>query len=105
MIKGWDWMELAEEWNVYIPEDYFAHEKFDDFNPVQWYIREVLTHYDGVSDTMMMRKMGNDVRKFLCLIGSAEITCSYQLWVGMSNIKDNYTILSYTYILIGHMWD
>ena len=110
-FMGWDWMELAHSWNVYIPEDYWIKDIGDylhnDYDPVVWLINSASQHYNGMTPTRPMRKMANDVRIYLRLLGDPDIshTFSSPLWIGLSNVEDDWTLLSYTAELIGGMWD
>ena len=110
-FTGWDWTELAHAWNVYIPEDFWIAGIGDyvcnDYDPVVWIIQEALKQYNGMTSTYVMRKMANDIRIYLRLLGNPTTSHTYSspLWIGMSKIEDDWTLLSYTCELIGNMWD
>jgi hypothetical protein len=117
LFKGWDWLELAYAWNVYIPEDYWMgvdsgvkfgfHASCDDYDPVKWLIKGALSRYDGNKPTRVMRKLANDCREYLALLGDPETSHTYAspVWLGMSKVEDDWTLLWFVYENIGNMWD
>jgi hypothetical protein len=114
-FMGWDWLELAKEWNLYIPDNYSFPGKNDfgfdehhyDYDPVNWFILSVLSKYNGVDSTRPMKKIAGDCRLFLSKLGDEDnsSTYSWPLWDGMSKIEDDWTLLNFVYPLIGYMWD
>ena len=112
-FDGWDWTELAKAWNVYIPDDYWIpgmkgyHETAYDHSPVIWLIESALKQYDGQRDTRVMRKLANDCRVYLKRLGDEENSHTYSgpMWLGMSQIESDWTLLQFVHTLIGYMWD
>jgi len=116
-FKGWDWTELARAWNVYIPEDFWMgvesgvdygfHATCVDSDPVKWLIDAALSRYAGIGKRRVTRKMANDCREYLALLGDPETSNSYSapVWYGMSKIKDDWTLLWFVHDNIEAMWD
>ena len=63
MFKGWDYTELADAWNVYMPYDILDEPEHMEYDPLIWYIELALKKAD-FRETRVIRKMANDVRKF-----------------------------------------
>lgn len=115
-FHGWDWTELCEAWNVYMPKDFYIpdpenkygfHPTCYEIDPIKWYLTSVMKGYMGNESTRPMKKCAKDLRKFLALLGDKEKGHSYSgpMWLGMSLIDDDWTLLSHTYDNIGSMWD
>jgi hypothetical protein len=116
-FNGWDWTELVKAWNVYIP-DYFHygndfgvkygyHETCTEYDPIKWLIFSALSKYDGNKSTRPMRKMAQDCREYLALLGNPDNCYSYSgpMWLGMSKIEDDWTLLWMVYTNIAMMWN
>lgn len=105
-FKGWDYMELAEAWGVYMPDDDSLYIE-DPALPLKYFIVSVMRGYNGVNDTRPMKKLANDCRIYLKKLGDPETSHTYcgPMWLGMANIKDNWTLLNHVMVNIGYMWD
>jgi len=114
-FNGYDWTELARAWNVYIPDDFFMgigfsygfHPTCKDYDPIKWMIYGAIEGYDGIKSSRVMYKLAQDCREYLSLLGNEDTSNSYSapVWLGMSKIKDDWTLLWFVYENIGSMWD
>lgn len=113
---GQDWYELIKAWNVYVPEDFYMpdpegkygfHPTCYEIDPLKWYMMEVMKQYKGDKVTRSMHKCCKDLRIFLNMLGDPEKCNTYTgpLWIGLSKIQDDWTLISYSYDLIQSMWD
>lgn len=113
---GWDWSELLKAWNIYQPEDFYIpdpdnkygfHPTCYEIDPIKWYINKVMRRYTGDVPTRPMKKCAKDLRIFLSMLGDKKKSHTYSgpMWLGMSKIKDDWTLLSHTLDNIESMWD
>ena len=103
---GWDYIELAIAWNLYIP-DVDNIDVIADHKPIKWFLNCVLDGARNNGTTMVMKKVASDLRIFLSKLGDENNTCGneYPMWKGMSKIESDYTIIRLAIPLIGYMWD
>jgi len=113
---GFDWTELLSAWNVYQPKDFYVpdpekkygfHPTCYEIDPIKWYLRSVMKQYNGNKPSRPMQKCAKDLRIFLRLLGDPEQSNTYSapMWIGMSKIENDWTLLSFSYDLIDCMWD
>lgn len=115
-FEGWDWTEFLKAWNIYQPEDFYMpdpenkygfHPTCSEIDPIKWYLRGVMGQHKGCKVPRSMQKCAKDLRIFLSMLGDPEQsnTYSHPLWLGMSKIEDDWTLLQFSYDLIQNMWD
>lgn len=108
-FRGYDFMELAEAWNVYIGDEFWIagvgryHVLYSDADVIAVYLKEVCKKYDGCEPTRAMRKHAKDIRIFTKAL-SQGMTYDAPLWYGMSKIEDDWTLLQYAIQLMSCMW-
>jgi hypothetical protein len=98
-FNGWDYTELAEAWNLYIPVW-----PMDD-KLIEYYLEGLFRNYNGNKPTRPMRKAAKDIRLFLTELSKSKISYQSPMWKGMSEIKDDFTLIQMTIPNIGYMWD
>lgn len=116
-FKGWDWRELCEAWDIYVPDDFYEpdpknewgfHPTCSERDPIKWFIKGAIKNemFGGKKSRPLM-KCAKDVRIFLRLLGDEEQsnTFSTPMWRGMAEITDDYTLMCHTIDNIGAMWD
>lgn len=115
-FKGHDWGELMRAWNLYLPKDFFFpdpddiygfHPTCNDVDPIKWYLLSVIERYGWCSFNRPMHKCAKDLRVFLARLGDPEKSNTYkhEMWLGMSKIEDDWTLINFSYQLIHEMWD
>ena len=100
-FDGWDYIELAESWNLYIPTSI----GIEDHLFIKWYLGGLFNNYNGQAPTRPMKKVAKDIRLFLTELAKSEISYMTPMWKGMSEIKDDFTLIQMTIPNIGYMWD
>ena len=102
-FQGWDYLELALAWNLYIPD---VGSDIEDHKPIEWFLREVLKGYVR-GDRRIIGKVSKDLRIFLSKLGDEDnvIGDEYPMWKGLSKVRSNYTLIRLSIPLIGYMWD
>jgi hypothetical protein len=109
-FDGWDFMEFADAWNVYVGDEFWLkgadgyHGLYTDADVISVYLEQVLKNYNG-KPTRPMRKCAKDIRIFLKKLSKSEHHYDTPVWKGMSKIEDDFTLLSYAIKLMGNMWD
>ena len=100
-FDGWDFMELAEAWNIHVPYDSMG--VITDADGIVMYLESVMKSYDGNESTRCMKKCAKDIRIF-CIGLSKGWGYDGPLYKGLSEITDDWTIISYAMKLMGNMW-
>jgi len=109
-FHGFDFMELADAWGVYIGDEFNVcgmdgyHRTISDADVLSIFLEQVLKSYNGYKPSYPMRKCANDIRIFTKKL-SKGCTSEAPMWKGMSKIEDDFTLLSYAIKLMGNMWD
>lgn len=109
-FDGWDFMELADAWNIHVPDDCWIpgyegwHPEISDSGVISIYLEGVMKKYGGGEPTRVMKKCAKDIRIY-CELLSKGISCDAPLWGGMAQIECDWTIIRYTIDLVGSMWD
>jgi len=102
-FQGWDYLELANAWNLYIPD---ANSNIEDHEPIKWFLEKILRNYIN-GKTRITKKVASDLRVFLSKLGDVDnvVGNEYPMWKGMSEIESDYNLIRLSIPLIGYMWD
>lgn len=93
-FRGWDYEELAECWGIDLPEgDDQRIEAIRDFIVQRW----AHEHPD-------YKRVVSDVRRFVRALRREEIGFHGPLWDGLLKIRDDFTFLQATTVLLPLMW-
>jgi len=108
---GYDYGVLVKLWNLKV--DYSSLEADDlEIKALQDYMNDVLTN-DIAGNSGMINKdvnhtideLGDDLRLFLKELSKYEGTYYNVMWRGMSEIRDNYSLIVISIPIVGFMWD
>lgn len=100
-FDGWDFMEFSEAWNIPVPYNSFGG-PYTDADCIKWYLESVL-RYD--KETRPMKKCAKDIRIFTDKLSRSKYDYKSPMWVGMSKIENDWTIIKVAIALMDMMWD
>ena len=102
MLKGWDFEELADEWNLYLP-DYL-----DDFttpSTEDWMAMYLKFLFKIGIEKRSFKKAASDIRLHCKLIAEYDnMFPSMPIWEGYSKIESDETLIQYFIPVIGYAW-
>ena len=96
-FKGWDWTELASCWGCRCTKDEECEKAIDK------YICERLP-FGSEKEISKQKECAKDLRRFLKKLVKGP-GCSKPIWQGLLQVEDNYTLLSFTRVLLTFMWN
>lgn len=105
--KGFDYMELAEKWNVAIPDYLYDDIDFDESKYLASYISYVFFNRvgdNGESKGRISVMMVQDIRDFCMALSNDEWCCAPEMWEGMAKIESEWNLVSHFTTMIGHAW-
>lgn len=106
IFSGFDWCELIEKWNFYIPDDVETINKMEDYEYFQLYMDKFIFKLDNHGNpTRIMRSFCKDVRKYLKAMDYyREINSAADVWQAIANIDSDYSMLRIFMPLVGYAW-
>jgi len=103
-FDGWDYLELAIAWNLYIPDDDNTNTYVPADNKViKWFLEGVLRNYSFGEKRFVIRKVAKDLRIFLSKLGSYE---SYEkkVWLAMAEMESDVMLIVMVKEIIPLLW-
>ena len=97
-FDGWDYTELADAWNLYIP-DFEFHDEY----PIIWFLDGVLDNHNKYNKSFVLSKVANDLRTYLSQLGEGDDIYN-SVWHGMVEILSDHALIIMARKLIQMMW-
>jgi hypothetical protein len=107
---GWDYMELADKWGVFLPDFEDSSPYYlADYDYIKLYLDEFVFKFNmkGRGDrlTRVGRAAARDIREYCAVLADGYHGYAGAVWKAISEIEDDYTTLQIFLPLLGHAWD
>ena len=115
-FNGWDFMELAGEWELLdkykdqpwtdtsVPIKQQAVHHNDDSRPIREFLESLCQEYMEYHDENLLTKYANDIRMYSRKLALEDSSYYTPLWRGLARIEDDFTIVRATILLLPCMW-
>jgi hypothetical protein len=111
-FDGYDYTELAEKWQIPIPDNIWEKEDGSPFSEAHHYIVEYLRRFckfNGKNNeaSRVTRKITKDIREFCKALSEfwGEENDEGLLWEAISKMKDDFTVLRMFTPLVPYAWN
>jgi len=112
-FSGWDFMEFVVVWNL---EDRYRDKPWvdtdtpttvhhnDDSRPIREFLEEKCQEYFTTHDESILQPYADDIRMYARKLAIGDNSYYAPLWRGLARIKDDFTIVRATILLLPCMW-
>jgi hypothetical protein len=126
-FNGWDFMELAGEWNLldkyddmpWVDKQWAGSQATrssnppnprptihhnDDSRPIREFLEALCQEYMENHDESLLTKYANDIRMYTRKLALEDSSFYAPLWRGLARVEDDFTIVRTTILLLPCMW-
>ena len=104
IFKGFDYTELAEKWQIPIPERAGLDGLPEDYEYIQMYLYNFVGDDGNGNPTRLMRAVAKDIKAFMKALAEQTYNGDEPVWKGLSEVKYPYNVCRLFSPLVGHAW-